>query len=93
MNVCGLRVCVCARARSCVCVCVCVLHVAGHLRQVKRYTSFLRDFEGAQQQVITSLSALNFGQNVIFSTAMTGMLVMSANAVAAGTMTIGVQSV
>jgi ABC-type transport system involved in Fe-S cluster assembly fused permease/ATPase subunit len=57
--------------------------------EVKRYTSFLRDFEGAQQQVITSLSALNFGQNVIFSTAMTGMLVMSANSVASGTMTIG----
>ena len=42
--------------------------------EVRRYTKFLREFEGAQQRVITSLSALNFGQNVIFSTAMTGAL-------------------
>lgn len=33
-------------------------------REVSRYTSFLREFEDAQQKVITSLSALNFGQNV-----------------------------
>jgi ATP-binding cassette subfamily B (MDR/TAP) protein 7 len=36
-----------------------------------------------------SLSLLNFGQNVIFSAALSASMVMCANGITAGTMTVG----
>merc|ERR1712194_483548 len=40
-------------------------------------------------QTATSLAALNFGQQVIFATGMTGMLLLCADGVLAETMTLG----
>lgn len=57
--------------------------------EVGRYTNSLKVYEDLQLKVMTTLAGLNFGQNLIFSTAMTAMLVMAAEGVAAGTMTIG----
>ena len=53
--------------------------------EVQRYTQSLWVYEDHQLRVTTTLAGLNFGQNMIFSTAMTAMLVMAAEGVAAGT--------
>ncbi len=50
---------------------------------------FGTDYEGAALKTQTSLSALNFGQNVIFSTALSSAMIMCANGITNGTMTIG----
>lgn len=54
-----------------------------------RYDSALKNYQDASIKVSTSLAYLNVGQNLIFSTALTGMMYMAAQGVAAGTMTVG----
>lgn len=57
--------------------------------EANRYDSALKNYEGASIKVATSLSYLNSGQNLIFSTALTGMMYMAAQGVAAGDLTVG----
>lgn len=57
--------------------------------EVARYDKSLREYEKSSIKVATSLAFLNSGQNIIFSTALTGMMYLAANGVAAGTMTVG----
>jgi ATP-binding cassette subfamily B (MDR/TAP) protein 7 len=53
------------------------------------YDKALQQYERASIKVATSLAFLNSGQNLIFSSALTGMMYLACNGVAAGTMTVG----
>ncbi|KAI9676714.1 MAG: Iron-sulfur clusters transporter atm1, mitochondrial [Bathelium mastoideum] len=57
--------------------------------EVSRYDSALKDYENASIKVATSLSSLNAGQNVIFSSALTAMMYLACSGVASGNLTVG----
>lgn len=57
--------------------------------EAKRYDSALEEWENAKRKNRLSLFALNAGQALIISAAMTAMLALAAYHVVAGTMTIG----
>ncbi|KAF2772629.1 ABC transporter-like protein [Teratosphaeria nubilosa] len=57
--------------------------------EVNRYDTALKSYEDASIKVATSLSYLNSGQNLIFSSALTGMMFMAAQGVANGSLTVG----
>ncbi|CDW59174.1 ABC tran and ABC membrane domain containing prote in [Trichuris trichiura] len=54
-----------------------------------QYDKTLREYEEASLRTSTSLAFLNFGQNVIFSVAIAGLMLMSAQEIIIGTMTVG----
>jgi len=54
-----------------------------------RYDACLRGVEQASIKTQTSLSALNFGQNAIFSASLAIAMVMASRGVAEGTLTVG----
>jgi len=57
--------------------------------EVGRYDTALSNYEKASINVTTSLSFLNAGQNLIFSSALSAMMYLAADGVATGSMTIG----
>ncbi|KJX93998.1 iron-sulfur clusters transporter atm1 like protein [Zymoseptoria brevis] len=57
--------------------------------EAKRYDGALKNYETSSIKVATSLAYLNIGQNLIFSTALTGMMYMAAQGVATGSLTVG----
>lgn len=57
--------------------------------EVARYDKALKTYEDASIKVTTSLAFLNSGQNMIFSSALAGMMYLAADGVAAGTLTVG----
>ncbi|KAH9972378.1 P-loop containing nucleoside triphosphate hydrolase protein [Russula compacta] len=57
--------------------------------EIKQYDTHLRAYEKASVKIATSLALLNSGQNVIFSTALTGIMFLAAQGVINGTMTVG----
>ncbi|KAL8953620.1 MAG: hypothetical protein Q9222_000546 [Ikaeria aurantiellina] len=57
--------------------------------EVGRYDSALKAYENASIKVTTSLSFLNSGQNVIFSSALAAMMYLAADGVAQGNLTVG----
>ncbi|KAH9169570.1 P-loop containing nucleoside triphosphate hydrolase protein [Lactarius sanguifluus] len=57
--------------------------------EVKQYDTHLCAYEKASVKIATSLALLNSGQNVIFSTALTGIMFLAAQGVINGTMTVG----
>ncbi|KAJ9215998.1 hypothetical protein DTO166G4_2542 [Paecilomyces variotii] len=57
--------------------------------EVARYDRALKAYEDASIKVTTSLAFLNSGQNIIFSSALAGMMYLAANGVAQGTLTVG----
>ncbi|KAH6984607.1 transporter ATM1 [Ilyonectria sp. MPI-CAGE-AT-0026] len=57
--------------------------------EVARYDKALQQYEKSSIKVATSLAFLNSGQNLIFSSALTGMMYLAANGVAAGSLTVG----
>lgn len=66
-----------------------VKHFNNEKFEVARYDRALRDYEKSSIKVATSLSFLNTGQNIIFSSALTGMMYLAANGVANGSLTVG----
>lgn len=54
-----------------------------------QYDKALQKYEDASIKIATSLSFLNSGQNLIFSTSLTAMMFMAAQGVQNGTMTVG----
>ncbi|GAA5857747.1 hypothetical protein JCM1840_000893 [Sporobolomyces johnsonii] len=57
--------------------------------EVAQYDRAMKDYTKASVKISTSLAALNIGQNVIFSTALTGMMYLAARGILDGTMTVG----
>ncbi|KAL3693991.1 hypothetical protein R1sor_007642 [Riccia sorocarpa] len=57
--------------------------------EAKLYDQHLQKYEEAALKTQTSLSALNFGQNAIFSSALSAAMVMCAQGITSGQMTIG----
>lgn len=57
--------------------------------EVARYDKALQQYEKASIKVATSLAYLNSGQNLIFSTALTGMMYLACDGVANGSLTVG----
>jgi ATP-binding cassette subfamily B protein len=58
-------------------------------RESQEYDRFLAEWERAQQQNRLSLAALNLGQALIVAGGLTWMMVLAANEVAGGGMTLG----
>jgi ATP-binding cassette subfamily B protein len=59
----------------------------GH--ELQRYDDSLKGWESAAVKSQTSLSALNFGQSAIIATGVTVIMIMAAQGVVDGTMTLG----
>ncbi|KAM0428930.1 hypothetical protein ACHAPT_006730 [Fusarium lateritium] len=57
--------------------------------EVARYDKALQQYERNSIKVATSLAFLNSGQNLIFSSALTGMMYLAAEGVASGGLTVG----
>ncbi|KAJ1030099.1 hypothetical protein NDA16_001012 [Ustilago loliicola] len=57
--------------------------------EIAKYDAALADYEKSSIKVATSLAALNSGQNAIFSTSLTVMMLLAAQGVMNGTMTVG----
>lgn len=57
--------------------------------QLKRYDVSLANYESASIKVAKSLSYLNSGQNLIFSTALTYLMYLTCNGISQGAMSIG----
>ena len=57
--------------------------------EVQRYDEALKAYEKASIKVTTSLSFLNSGQNMIFSSALAAMMYYAADGVANGALTVG----
>uniref|UniRef100_A0A182NJA4 Iron-sulfur clusters transporter ABCB7, mitochondrial n=1 Tax=Anopheles dirus TaxID=7168 RepID=A0A182NJA4_9DIPT len=57
--------------------------------EANRYDQVLKKYEEASLKTSTSLALLNFGQNAIFSVALSAIMVMAANEIAQGRMTVG----
>ncbi|XP_059609184.1 iron-sulfur clusters transporter ABCB7, mitochondrial isoform X2 [Phlebotomus argentipes] len=54
-----------------------------------RYDASLKKYEDASLKTSSSLAVLNFGQNAIFSVALSAIMVLAAKEIAAGNMTVG----
>ncbi|GAA5979670.1 hypothetical protein JCM5350_003805 [Sporobolomyces pararoseus] len=57
--------------------------------EVRQYDKAMKDYTKASVKISTSLAALNIGQNMIFSTALTGMMYLGAKGILDGSMTVG----
>jgi len=57
--------------------------------EASQYDKSLKMYEDASLKTSTSLAALNFGQNAIFSVALSGIMIMASREILAGTMTVG----
>lgn len=57
--------------------------------QVQKYDKALATYEKASIKIATSLAFLNSGQNLIFSSALTAMMYLACQGVAAGSLSVG----
>jgi len=57
--------------------------------EAKIYDKSLQKYEAASLKTSTSLALLNFGQNLIFSSALSVIMIMAANDILAGNMSVG----
>ncbi|XP_002165906.2 iron-sulfur clusters transporter ABCB7, mitochondrial [Hydra vulgaris] len=57
--------------------------------ETEQYDKLLQKYEEASIKTATSLAFLNFGQNLIFSTTLTAVMLMASQSIIQGTMTIG----
>ncbi|CAK9784553.1 unnamed protein product [Cutaneotrichosporon oleaginosum] len=57
--------------------------------EIKQYDETLKTYENASIKIATSLAFLNSGQNIVFSSALTMMMLLGAQGIINGTMTVG----
>ncbi|XP_066380643.1 ABC transporter B family member 25, mitochondrial-like [Miscanthus floridulus] len=57
--------------------------------EVDKYDKYLRKYEDAALKTQSSLAYLNFGQNVIFSSALSAAMVLSSYGIMSGALTVG----
>lgn len=57
--------------------------------ETKQYAAFLKQYGNAHVKTQASLSFLNFGQNAIFSAALTTIMLMTSQDIATGSLTVG----
>lgn len=57
--------------------------------EAERYDNVLKNYERASLKTSSSLALLNFGQNAIFSAALSAIMVLAAKEIAAGNLTVG----
>lgn len=57
--------------------------------EARQYDSALQKYEAASLKTASSLAALNFGQNAIFSVALSAIMVLAAQEICKGNMTVG----
>lgn len=57
--------------------------------EAERYDNVLKNYEGASLKTSSSLALLNFGQNAIFSVALSAIMLMAANDIVNGNLTVG----
>ncbi|GAB6031032.1 ATP-binding cassette sub- B member 7, mitochondrial, variant 2 [Chamberlinius hualienensis] len=57
--------------------------------EAEQYDKVLKAYELASLKTSTSLATLNFGQNAIFSVALTAIMVLASKGIMNGTMTVG----
>ncbi|KAG8970233.1 Iron-sulfur clusters transporter atm1, mitochondrial [Tulasnella sp. 419] len=66
-----------------------VKHFNNEKFEIAQYDKHLQAYEKSSLKIATSLSFLNSGQNIIFSSALTAMMFLAAQGVMKGTMTVG----
>ncbi|EFA84369.1 ABC transporter B family protein [Heterostelium album PN500] len=57
--------------------------------EIDRYNKYLMEYDKASLKTTSSLSFLNFGQAFIFSASMTAIMIMTAQGIVGGTLTVG----
>ncbi|RWS29681.1 ABC transporter sub-family B-like protein 1, partial [Leptotrombidium deliense] len=57
--------------------------------EADNYDAFLKAYEAASLKTTTSLAFLNFGQNMIFSASLSAIMLLAANNIIQGSMTVG----
>lgn len=57
--------------------------------EARQYDAALQKYESASLKTASSLAALNFGQNAIFSVALSTIMVLAAQEIVKGNMTVG----
>ena len=57
--------------------------------EAQQYEEYLGKYHNASLKTTTSLAFLNFGQNLIFSTSLTAMMLLASNSIMSGSMTVG----
>lgn len=66
-----------------------VKYFNNEVHEVAKYDTYLKRYEDAALKTQSSLAYLNFGQNVIFSTALSTAMVLCSNGIMSGAMTVG----
>ncbi|KAL7634027.1 UNVERIFIED_CONTAM: hypothetical protein RMT77_015349 [Armadillidium vulgare] len=66
-----------------------VKYFSNEQHEAKRYDKFLKVFENSSLKTTTSLALLNWGQNLIFSIGMSGIMILAANQIIKGNLTVG----
>ncbi|XP_042182110.1 iron-sulfur clusters transporter ABCB7, mitochondrial-like [Oncorhynchus tshawytscha] len=57
--------------------------------EAEKYDGYLKSYESSSLKTTYTLAMLNFGQSVIFSVGLTGIMVLASNGIMAGSMTVG----
>ncbi|XP_078403684.1 iron-sulfur clusters transporter ABCB7, mitochondrial [Cetorhinus maximus] len=57
--------------------------------EAEKYDGYLKTYEDASLKTTSSLAVLNFGQNIIFSFGLTGIMLLASRGILAGTLTVG----
>ncbi|XP_071380838.1 iron-sulfur clusters transporter ABCB7, mitochondrial isoform X2 [Centroberyx affinis] len=57
--------------------------------EAEKYDGFLKIYESSSLKTTSTLALLNFGQSVIFSVGLTGIMVLASKGIMAGSMTVG----
>jgi ATP-binding cassette subfamily B (MDR/TAP) protein 7 len=66
-----------------------VKYFTNEAHEKEKYDRYLKEYEIAASKTTTSLAVLNFGQTLIFSVALTAIMIMTAVQISHGALTVG----